>query len=176
LALAFIGGGNIVGTFLAGWLGGKYPAQKGRLLAAIYFLRAVLFLLMAVLPDHEVIIIVFAGLLGILYLSTVPLTAGLVQDMVGLKYNSTMFGFAFASHQLGSFFGSWLGGKMFDDTGHYYTMWLLCAAVGVVAGLLNLPIKAEPLACHSEACAEAAMKWMESTAVDGDEGAAIKQP
>ena len=108
MALAFIGGGNIVGTFLAGWLGGKYPAQKGRLLAAIYFLRAVLFLLMAVLPDHEVIIIVFAGLLGILYLSTVPLTAGLVQDMVGLKYNSTMFGFAFASHQLGSFFGSWL--------------------------------------------------------------------
>ena len=142
-SITLIGVGNIVGTFIAGWLASKYEKWKGPFLGGIYFLRGCLMLMMAFAELSTALVLFFAVTMGILWLSTVPLTAGLVNDMVGLKFNSTFFGFAFASHQIGSFFGSWLGGRIYDQEGDYYKMWITCACVGFVAAGVHLPITAE---------------------------------
>ena len=99
-AITMIGVGNIIGTFTAGVLGSKFPKYKHRLLSGIYFGRAVLFLIFSQLETTTELVLTFAFILGLLWLSTVPLTAGLVFDMFGGRYSSTMFGFAFASHQV----------------------------------------------------------------------------
>ena len=141
--IAFIGLFNIIGSITAGILGGKLP--KRYLLCAIYFLRAVAiagFLLVPVTPTSAT---VFGAAMGVLWLSTVPLTSGLVALMFGVRYMATLFGFVFFSHQVGAAFGVWLGGFLYERTGSYDVVWWLGAVLGIVAGLVNLPIREQPV-------------------------------
>jgi predicted MFS family arabinose efflux permease len=137
-ALALIGLFNIVGTYLAGWLGGRMP--KKYILSAIYFARAVVFALFIWVPISVYSVYAFAVALGFLWLSTVPVTNGIVAQIFGVRYLAMLSGFAFFSHQIGSFLGAWLGGKVYDLTGSYDLVWYLSIALAVMAGLINLPI------------------------------------
>ena len=137
-ALALIGLFNIVGTYTAGWLGGKI--SKKYILSAIYFGRTIVIALFLLLPLSALTVYAFAVGLGVLWLSTVPPTNGIVAQIFGVRYLAMLSGFTFLSHQIGSFLGAWLGGLMFDRTGSYNVVWYLAIALGVVAGLLNLPI------------------------------------
>jgi len=137
-ALALIGLFNIVGTYTAGWLGGKI--SKKYILSAIYFGRTIVIALFLLLPLSALTVYAFAVGLGLLWLSTVPPTNGMVAQIFGVRYLAMLSGFTFLSHQIGSFLGAWLGGLMFDRTGSYNVVWYLAIALGVVAGLLNLPI------------------------------------
>jgi predicted MFS family arabinose efflux permease len=137
-ALALIGLFNILGTYTAGWLGGKI--SKKYILSAIYFGRAIVIALFLLLPLSALTVYAFAIGLGLLWLSTVPPTNGIVAQIFGVRYLAMLSGFTFLSHQIGSFLGAWLGGLMFDRTGSYNVVWYLAIALGVVAGLLNLPI------------------------------------
>ncbi|GMH90803.1 hypothetical protein TrST_g3876 [Triparma strigata] len=142
-ALSVIGIGNVIGTATSGALGAKFPGDKNKLLSALYFSRACLFALFCSIPLSEATVLGFAFVLGLLWLSTVPLTSGLLSDMFSPKYGSTLFGIAFCSHQLGSFFGAWLGGKTYDSTGSYDLMWWLMVIAGVLASVLHWPIRNE---------------------------------
>jgi len=137
-ALALIGLFNIVGTYLAGWLGGRVP--KKYILSAIYFARAVVFAAFFWVPISVFSVYAFAIALGFLWLSTVPVTNGVVAQIFGVRYLAMLSGFAFFSHQIGSFLGAWLGGRFYDMTGSYDLMWYLSIALAVLAGLINLPI------------------------------------
>jgi len=137
-ALALIGLFNIIGTYVAGWLGGRM--SKKYILSAIYFARALVIALFIWLPISIVSVYVFAVALGLLWLSTVPVTNGMVAQIFGVRYFAMLAGFTFFSHQIGSFLGAWLGGKFYDATGSYDVVWYLSIALGIVAGLLNLPI------------------------------------
>ena len=137
-ALALIGLFNIVGTYTAGWLGGKI--SKKYILSAIYFGRTIVIALFLLLPLSALTVYAFAIGLGLLWLSTVPPTNGIVAQIFGVRYLAMLSGFTFLSHQIGSFLGAWLGGVMFDRTGSYNVVWYLAIALGIVAGLLNLPI------------------------------------
>jgi predicted MFS family arabinose efflux permease len=137
-ALALIGLFNIVGTYTAGWLGGRI--SKKYILSAIYFGRTIVIALFLLLPLSALTVYAFAVGLGLLWLSTVPPTNGMVAQIFGVRYLAMLSGFTFLSHQIGSFLGAWLGGLMFDRTGSYNVVWYLAIALGVVAGLLNLPI------------------------------------
>ena len=137
-ALALVGLFNIVGTYASGWLGGRM--SKKYILSFIYFARTVMFAGFFWLPLSEVSVYAFAIGLGLLWLSTVPPTNTLVAQIFGVRYLAMLTGFTFFSHQVGSFLGAWLGGKLFDATGSYDVVWYLSMALGIVAGLLNLPI------------------------------------
>jgi len=137
-ALALIGLFNILGTYWAGWLGGRI--SKKYILSFNYFARAVVFALFFWLPVTTFSVYAFAVALGLLWLSTVPVTNGLVAQIFGVRYLAMLTGFTFFSHQVGSFLGAWLGGKLYDTTGSYDIVWYLTIALGVVAGLINLPI------------------------------------
>ena len=137
-ALALIGLFNIVGTYTAGWLGGKI--SKKYILSAIYFGRTIVIALFLLLPLSALTVYAFAIGLGLLWLSTVPPTNGIVAQIFGVRYLAMLSGFTFLSHQIGSFLGAWLGGVMFDRTDSYNVVWYLAIALGIVAGLLNLPI------------------------------------
>ena len=137
-ALALIGLFNVIGTYLAGWLGGRMP--KRYILSFIYFARAVAIALFVFLPLSVVSVYAFACVIGALWLSTVPPTNGIVAQIFGVRYLAMLSGFTFFSHQIGSFLGAWLGGKLYDTTGSYDMVWYLSIALGVVAGLINLPI------------------------------------
>jgi predicted MFS family arabinose efflux permease len=137
-ALALIGLFNIIGTYVAGWLGAKMP--KRYILSFIYFARAVVIAVFLWLPLSAVTVYAFAMALGLLWLSTVPATNGIVAQIFGVRYLAMLSGVTFFSHQIGSFLGAWLGGFMFDRTGSYDLVWYLSIALGVVAGLINLPI------------------------------------
>ncbi|MEJ7670835.1 MAG: MFS transporter [Casimicrobiaceae bacterium] len=137
-ALALIGLFNIVGTYSAGWLGGK--VSKKYVLTCIYFSRSVVISLFVWLPLSPFSVYAFSIALGLLWLSTVPLTNGIVAQVFGVRYLAMLSGFVFFSHQVGSFLGAWLGGKLYDTTGSYDIVWYLTIALGVIAGLLNLPI------------------------------------
>jgi predicted MFS family arabinose efflux permease len=143
-ALALIGLFNIVGTYVAGWLGGKVP--KKYILSAIYFARAVVFALFLWTPISIASVYAFAIALGFLWLSTVPVTNGVVAQIFGVRYLAMLSGFAFFSHQIGSFLGAWLGGKVYDATGSYDLVWYLSIALAIVAGLINLPIDEREIA------------------------------
>ncbi len=143
-ALAFVGLFNIVGTYTAGWLGGRY--SKKNLLAFIYLARSAVFVVFLVAPTTEISVLVFAGAMGLLWLSTIPLTSGLVAHLFGPAWMSMLYGIVFFSHQIGSFLGSWLGGKIFDAFGSYDAMWWICVALGLVAAALNWPIVERPVA------------------------------
>ena len=137
-ALALVGLFNIVGTYAAGWLGGKMP--KRYILSFIYFARAVVIAIFLWLPLSPLTVYVFAGAIGLLWLSTVPATNAIIAQVFGVRYLSMLSGVTFFNHQVGSFLGAWLGGYMFDRTGSYNLVWYLSIALGVIAGLINLPI------------------------------------
>ena len=137
-ALALIGLFNIIGTYIAGWLGGRVP--KKYILSTIYFARAVVFAVFVWLPITVFSVYAFAIAMGLLWLSTVPVTNGIVAQIFGVRYLAMLSGFAFFSHQIGSFLGAWLGGKFYDMTGSYDLMWYFSIALAVIAGLINLPI------------------------------------
>jgi predicted MFS family arabinose efflux permease len=137
-ALALIGLGNIVGTYLTGWLGGHMP--KRWILSFIYFARAVAIALFLWLPQTTASVYTFAVTIGVLWLSTIPPTNGIVAQVFGVRYLSMLAGVTFFSHQIGSFLGAWLGGVVFDRTGSYDLVWYLSIALGIVAGIIHLPI------------------------------------
>jgi MFS family permease len=138
MALALVGLFNIVGTYAAGWLGGRM--SKKYILSFIYFARSVVFALFFFLPLSAFSVYAFAIALGLLWLSTVPPTNSLVAQIFGVRYLAMLSGFVFFSHQIGSFLGAWLGGKLYDTTGSYDIVWYLSIALGIAAGLINLPI------------------------------------
>ena len=137
-ALALVGLFNIVGTYTTGWLGSRMPRRY--ILSAIYFARAVVFALFFLLPISPASVYAFAVALGLLWLSTVPPTNSIVAQIFGVRYLAMLSGFTFLSHQIGSFLGAWLGGRLYDTTGSYDVVWWLSIALGVVAGLINLPV------------------------------------
>lgn len=143
-ALALIGLFNIFGTYLWGWLGQHYT--KKYVLSVLYFTRAAVIALFIALPVTPLSVYVFAATIGFLWLGTVPVTSGLIAQIFGVKYVSTLTGIAFLFHQVGSFLGVWIGGFLFDTTGSYQLMWVLTIALGVLAGLINLPINDRPIA------------------------------
>lgn len=142
--LALIGLFNIFGSLAAGWLGSRVP--KPWLLCGIYGGRAVAIGLFVALPITPVTAFVFAATLGVLWLSTVPLTNAVVASMFGVKNLALLGGLVFLVHQIGSFLGGWLGGLIFDRTGSYDLAWGISIALSVIAMLLNLPIKERPVA------------------------------
>ncbi|MEP7327851.1 MAG: MFS transporter [Betaproteobacteria bacterium] len=142
-ALALVGLFNIIGTYAAGWLGGRMT--KKYLLSFIYFGRAVVIALFFWMPLSAFSVYAFACTLGLLWLSTVPLTNGMVAQIFGVRYLAMLSGLTFFSHQIGSFLGAWLGGKLYDVTGSYDIVWYLSIALGVLAGLINLPINEQPI-------------------------------
>ena len=142
-ALALVGLFNIAGSFLSGLAGQHWSKRIG--LSAIYFVRvlAILYLLFA--PKTETTIYLFAAVMGLLWLSTVPLTTGLVAQVFGIRYLASLFGIVFMSHQLGSFLGIWLGGYLFDLYGTYDPVWWAGVALGLAAAVIHLPIDERPL-------------------------------
>ena len=141
--IAFIGLFNIFGAIAAGVLGSRLP--KRYLLSLIYFLRAVVIAWFLLVPVTPASAMAFGAAMGLLWLSTVPLTSGLVALMFGLRYMATLFGFVFFSHQAGSFLGVWLGGFLYERTGSYDVVWWLGVALGIFAALVNLPIREKPV-------------------------------
>ena len=137
-ALALIGLFNIFGTLSFGYLGSK--VSKKNLLSSLYFLRSLLFLSFIIAPKNEFTVLVFSATLGILWLSTVPLTNGIITDIFGHKYSSMLFGFTLMSHHVGSFLGSWLGGRIFDLYGTYFPVWWLCVILGFTSAIIHFPI------------------------------------
>jgi predicted MFS family arabinose efflux permease len=143
-ALALIGFGNVFGSFGAGWLGGRF--SKKWLLTWIYGLRAVLILLLMLLPKVPLTVYAFAFGMGLLWLSTVPLTNALVAQVFGLKHVSMLSGVVFFGHQIGSFCGAWLGGVIFTRQGSYDMAWWISMGLAVFAALVCAPIDEKPLA------------------------------
>jgi MFS family permease len=143
MALALIGLFNIFGTYLWGWLGNRYT--KKYVLSALYFTRAAVVAVFMLAPLSPATVYLFAATIGFLWLGTVPVTSGLIADVFGVKYLATLTGIAFLFHQVGSFVGVWVGGHLFDTTGSYQLMWIFTIALGVMAGVINLPINDRPI-------------------------------
>ncbi len=143
-ALAMIGLFNIVGAVGAGWLSAQIP--KRYILSFIYIGRAVAILIYIMLPPSTAATLIFAAVLGVFWLSTVPPTSGLVAVMFGTRWLAMLFGFAFFSHQVGGFLGVWLGGLLFERTGSYDVVWWLAILFGVLSAVVNLPIVEKPVA------------------------------
>ena len=143
MALALVGLFNIAGSFGAGWFGSRY--SKKNLLALIYFGRTVAIVALLMLPLTPLTAAAFGITMGFLWLGTVPLTNGIVAQIFGVRHLAMLSGFVFFSHQFGSFVGVWAGGWLFDRTGSYDIVWIIAAALGVIAGLVNLPIDERPL-------------------------------
>ena len=137
-ALALIGLFNIFGSYYAGKLGGKFA--KRHLLAAIYLSRAAVIALFLVAPLSAWSVYVFAAGMGVLWLSTVPLTNGIIAGIFGVRHLSMLAGMVFFSHQVGSFLGAWLGGFLYERTGNYNAVWIITIGLGLLAALINLPI------------------------------------
>lgn len=142
-AVALIGLFNVLGSFYAGKLGGKY--SKKRLLAVVYFMRAFGILLLLAMPLSAWVLYAFAAWMGLFWLGTVPLTQGLIGQIYGLRYAATLSGIVFLGHQLGSFIGVWLGGYAYAKTGNYDMVWWLGVALAVIAALLCLPVREQPM-------------------------------
>lgn len=138
-ALALIGLFNVVGTYVAGALGQRVP--KPRILSAIYLLRALGISLFLLVPISPLSVYLFSAFMGLLWLSTVPPTSAIIAQIFGVTHLSMLAGFAFFSHQLGSFMGVWLGGFLYDRTGSYDLIWYGCIALGVLAGAANMPVR-----------------------------------
>ena len=143
-SLALIGLFNIFGSYYAGKLGGIYP--KRYLLSSIYLSRTIVIALFLLAPLSPYSVYIFSGAMGLLWLSTVPLTNGVIAGIFGMKYLSMLSGFVFFSHQVGSFLGVWLGGYIFTQTGNYHLVWMVTLALGIFAMLINLPINEKPIA------------------------------
>lgn len=138
-ALALVGLFNVFGTYIAGTLGQRMA--KKNILSFIYFARAVVISLFLLAPLSPMSVYLFAATMGLLWLSTVPPTTAAVASIFGIQHLSMLGGFVFFSHQIGSFLGVWLGGYLYDRTGSYDVVWMITIALGVFAGLVNLPVK-----------------------------------
>lgn len=139
IAISLIGLANIAGTLLAGWAGKRY--SKKYLLAGIYTGRTIAAALFIAFPITPTTVILFSVVMGALWLATVPLTSGLVAHIYGLRYMGTLYGIVFFSHQLGSFLGVWLGGRLYDAYGSYTAVWWVGVAVGAFSAIVHLPIR-----------------------------------
>lgn len=144
LALALIGFFNMVGSYVAGLLGGRF--RKKHLLSALYFGRALVIAVFLLIPPSEASVLAFSAAIGLLWLGTVPLTSGLVGQIFGIRHLATLFGLVFLAHQIGAFLGAWLGGYIFDLTGSYDEMWLIAIGLGLLAAAIHWPIADRPLA------------------------------
>ncbi len=142
MAIAVIGFFNIAGTLTAGWLGGRY--LKKNLLALVYIGRTIAAATFILLPITPASVLIFSAVMGALWLATVPLTSGLVAHIYGLRYMGTLYGFVFLSHQIGSFLGIWLGGRMYDITGDYTVVWWVGVGVGLFSAIVHLPVREAP--------------------------------
>ncbi|MEC7489616.1 MAG: MFS transporter [Pseudomonadota bacterium] len=140
--LGTIGLFNLVGTIMSGWLGSRW--SKKNLLSLLYLARALLFLIFIQLPINEFTVLCFSAILGLLWLSTVPLTSGIVAQVFGPRYMGTLFAIVFFSHQLGSFSGVFLGGLFYDYYGTYEAVWWLAIALGGLAALIHWGIDDQP--------------------------------
>ena len=143
VAISLIGLANIVGTIFAGWLGHRY--SKKYLLTGICVGRTIIAAAFILLPITPTTVILFSIGMGSLWLATVPLTSGLVAHIYGLRYMGTLYGIVFFSHQLGSFLGVWLGGRMYDTYGDYTAVWWIGVGIGAFSAIVHLPIKESPL-------------------------------
>lgn len=139
--LALVGLFNIVGTYTAGWLGGKY--SKPKLLMGLYGLRGIAIIAFLLLPLSTWTIYAFGVIMGLLWLSTVPLTNGIVANMFGVKYLSMLSGIVFFTHQVGSFFGGWLGGVNHDMTGNYNAIWIFSIVLSIFGVLVHFMVNEE---------------------------------
>lgn len=153
LSIAVIGAANIVGTILAGKLGQTY--KKKYLLTIIYTLRTIIAALFIMVPMTPVTVLLFASSMGFLWLASVPLTSGLVGYIYGLRYMGTLYGIVFFSHQLGSFLGVWLGGRLYDIYGDYTAVWWVGVGVGAFSAIVHLPIIEKPLRARKTIAAKA---------------------
>ena len=144
LAISLIGLANIAGTLAAGYFGKRY--SKKYLLSGIYLGRTVIAAWFIAVPMTPTTVLIFSVLMGALWLATVPLTSGLIAHIYGLRYMGTLYGIVFFSHQLGSFMGVWLGGKMFDMYGSYTVVWWIGVGVGAFSALIHLPVRERALA------------------------------
>ena len=142
-ALALIGLFNVIGTYAAGVLGQRLA--KRHILAFIYFARAAVIAVFLMAPLSPMSVYVFSAVMGLLWLSTIPPTNAVVAQIFGVAHMSMLGGFIFFSHQIGSFLGVWLGGVLYDQTGSYNIVWYLAIALGVFAGLVNLPVRETPI-------------------------------
>jgi MFS family permease len=142
--LAVIGLFNIVGSLMSGYLGNRMP--KRYILSIIYFSRAISIAVFISLPPSTAATLIFGAVTGLLWLSTVPATSGLVAVMFGTRWLAMLFGFTFFSHQVGGFLGVWLGGYVFDHYGSYDPVWWLSVTFGVLSAIINLPIVEQPVA------------------------------
>ena len=143
ISLALIGLFNIFGSYLAGQLGGRF--SKTYLLSGLYALRGIAIALLIAFPLTPLSAYAFAAAMGFLWLGTVPLTNGVVAGIFGVKHFAMLSGFVFFFHQLGSFFGGWFGGYVFDHTGSYQVVWLIAIGLSVISVVVNLPIDERPL-------------------------------
>ncbi len=144
VALALIGLFNVFGTYAAGVLGQRMA--KRHILAFIYLAQAVVIVVFLLVPLSPWSVYVFSAVMGLLWLSTVPATNAIVAQIFGVQYMSMLGGFVFLSHQIGSFMGAWLGGKLYDATGNYDLVWWIAVALGVAAALINLPVRETAIA------------------------------
>jgi MFS family permease len=142
-ALALIGLFNVFGTYIAGTLGQKIAKRK--ILATIYLSRAIVIAVFLAAPLSPLSVYIFASLMGLLWLSTIPPTNAVVAQIFGIQHLSMLGGFIFFSHQIGSFLGVWLGGYLYDRTGSYDIVWYIAIALGVFAALVNLPVRETPI-------------------------------
>ena len=142
-ALALIGLFNVFGTYAAGTLGQRM--QKKNILVFIYFARAVVITVFIAAPLNPLSVYIFSSTMGLLWLSTVPPTNAAVAQIFGVAHLSMLSGFVFFSHQIGSFLGVWLGGVLYDRTGSYDIVWYITIALGIFAGLINLPVREAPI-------------------------------
>ena len=142
-ALALIGLFNVFGTYIAGSLGQKLARRK--ILAAIYLGRSIAIALFLWAPLTPLSVYVFASVMGLLWLSTVPPTNATVAQIFGVAHLSMLGGFVFFSHQIGSFMGVWLGGFLYDRTGSYDIVWYIAIVLGVFAAIVNLPVRETPI-------------------------------
>ncbi|ETW12991.1 transporter, MFS family protein [Roseivivax marinus] len=138
-AISMIGLANIAGTLAAGWAGRHFPRKY--LLAGIYTGRTIAAAAFIAFPITPATVLAFSLVMGALWLATVPLTSGLVAHLYGLRYMGTLYGIVFFSHQLGSFIGVWLGGRMYDLTGDYTLVWWIGVGVGALSAIVHLPVR-----------------------------------
>ena len=139
LAMLLIGLFNVIGAYTSGIIGKSNVKRVP--LAGIYFARAAIYTIYILTPISTTSTLIFAAGIGLLWLSTIPLTMGLITVMFGTRYMATLYGFVFLSHQIGSFLGVWLGGKLYDIYGSYDVVWWMSVGLGVFAGLIHLPIR-----------------------------------
>ena len=138
-ALSIIGLMNVVGGYSAGVLGGKFP--KKYLLSGLYLGRSLVMIGFVLLPPSDIFVLIFAVFMGLFWLSTVPLTTGLVADLYGTRYMTMLYGIVFLSHQLGAFCGGWLGGYVYDTTGSYNLVWWISVALGLISMIAHWTIR-----------------------------------